>query len=435
MDCTLCGCPAGEVCNQATKLCVSACSDGTPYGECSSSKPLLCDDGQLIEACGTCGCPSTTPDCYPSGECRTPPTLSADVQSQYPYGRDISIPVAIQGLDQGHTVSARITTESGLQIQEITYGTWTSSNTVMFYFDPIESPGNFKFVAWASKPAPPYDTVYSSEKFFTIKAPLDVTFTVSDPNQYTVRDVDFSVTVPGPNGEIVPFNRQMSAKIDGSPINIGNVMWSDQGNGKWKATIAKEYIRPGTMEVTLTVSDQYGKYESTTKVISSITVTKPSVGVAVLAPTESKIGDTEEIKVSVSDLFGQPMDPDTIELTVTYPGGLVTKPFYLNAFQNDFRKIATGIYSVHFQFADKEGGAYEWKAAATKELYFKGASTPVLTIVSGGGITPTCDVTDQCDPDCPDDPDCQAGIQIPLWLWLVMGLAIIVIIILVFRRK
>jgi hypothetical protein len=35
-----------------------SCSDGTLYGQCSSSKPLYCQGGSLVNRAGTCGCPS-----------------------------------------------------------------------------------------------------------------------------------------------------------------------------------------------------------------------------------------------------------------------------------------------------------------------------------------------------------------------------------------
>lgn len=33
------------------------CSDGTEYGECSFDMPKYCEDGELLELCGLCGCP------------------------------------------------------------------------------------------------------------------------------------------------------------------------------------------------------------------------------------------------------------------------------------------------------------------------------------------------------------------------------------------
>jgi hypothetical protein len=129
------------------------------------------------------------------------------------------------------------------------------------------------------------------------------------------------------------------------------------------------------------------------------------------------------------------MEPDTIELKVTYPGSLVTKTFYKSAFANDFQKVSDGVYRTYFQFADSEGGAYSWDAKATKEFYFTGSATPVITVAGGGGITPTCDVTNQCDPACPDDPDCQAPAGIPWWVWPILGVIVIAVLVGVFRKR
>ncbi|PKP54492.1 MAG: hypothetical protein CVT90_00995, partial [Candidatus Altiarchaeales archaeon HGW-Altiarchaeales-3] len=58
-NCSLCGCDAGQDCNTTSGQChisPSTCSDGTPYGSCSSTKPGYCDNGTLIDNCGLCGC-------------------------------------------------------------------------------------------------------------------------------------------------------------------------------------------------------------------------------------------------------------------------------------------------------------------------------------------------------------------------------------------
>ena len=34
------------------------CSDGTLYGKCSTNKPYLCYEGELVESAYSCGCPN-----------------------------------------------------------------------------------------------------------------------------------------------------------------------------------------------------------------------------------------------------------------------------------------------------------------------------------------------------------------------------------------
>lgn len=50
-------CPPGTSC-QNGNCNILKCSDGTPYGECSSNKPMYCDNGKLVEKASLCGCPS-----------------------------------------------------------------------------------------------------------------------------------------------------------------------------------------------------------------------------------------------------------------------------------------------------------------------------------------------------------------------------------------
>ena len=44
------------------------CSDGTRYGECSTTKPKYCDNGKLVDKCSVCECPSGQ-QCQPDGSC------------------------------------------------------------------------------------------------------------------------------------------------------------------------------------------------------------------------------------------------------------------------------------------------------------------------------------------------------------------------------
>ncbi|MBI4399243.1 trypsin-like peptidase domain-containing protein [Candidatus Micrarchaeota archaeon] len=50
---------------------IPRCSDGTPYGSCSSLKELYCSNGNLVSSCNLCGCPSDFPYCSGKGRCFT----------------------------------------------------------------------------------------------------------------------------------------------------------------------------------------------------------------------------------------------------------------------------------------------------------------------------------------------------------------------------
>jgi hypothetical protein len=52
----MCGCPEGYVARGDKCATPQSCRDGTPPGECSSTKPLLCLNGNLVSRASLCGC-------------------------------------------------------------------------------------------------------------------------------------------------------------------------------------------------------------------------------------------------------------------------------------------------------------------------------------------------------------------------------------------
>ena len=56
-SCYKCGCPAGTTCSEFG-ICdpIQKCADGSIYGECSFLKGKFCQDGTLVDNCNLCGC-------------------------------------------------------------------------------------------------------------------------------------------------------------------------------------------------------------------------------------------------------------------------------------------------------------------------------------------------------------------------------------------
>jgi len=77
-DCMVGKCPGTQNCvNSTWGNCVKSnpecgvtrtCSDGTPYGQCSTNKPKYCDNGTLIDNCSICSC-SPNSICNTLGHC------------------------------------------------------------------------------------------------------------------------------------------------------------------------------------------------------------------------------------------------------------------------------------------------------------------------------------------------------------------------------
>lgn len=62
------GLSSGSDWTWGSSQCVKKCSDGTPYGSCSSIKPKYCSSGSLVDKCEICGCP-TDQICASTGSC------------------------------------------------------------------------------------------------------------------------------------------------------------------------------------------------------------------------------------------------------------------------------------------------------------------------------------------------------------------------------
>lgn len=63
-----CGtCSAGQSCDAG--VCKRDCADGTKHNQCSTKKPMFCNDGTLNYNCPSCGCPLPSQYCIGGGHC------------------------------------------------------------------------------------------------------------------------------------------------------------------------------------------------------------------------------------------------------------------------------------------------------------------------------------------------------------------------------
>jgi len=97
---------------------VSKCSDNTEYGECSSIKPIYCCNGQLINKCNRCQCP-TDSECKEDGSCATPVTTTSTISS------------TTSTTTSSTTSSTTTTLTTTVQTTTITSTTTTTSTTTM----------------------------------------------------------------------------------------------------------------------------------------------------------------------------------------------------------------------------------------------------------------------------------------------------------------
>lgn len=81
---------------------IQRCDDNTIYSECSSIKPIYCENGNLIDKCSSCGCPAGQ-QCQADESCVTP-TFSVSLSVDPSSGNaplDIELTAQVSGIDTG----------------------------------------------------------------------------------------------------------------------------------------------------------------------------------------------------------------------------------------------------------------------------------------------------------------------------------------------
>jgi hypothetical protein len=104
----------GKVCSNGACVAVipgQTCSDGTSYGICSAIKPKYCNNGNLIDKCTQCGCPSIQ-NCNTSDSCYTPSGANLlSLQSGWNMvSLPVSTPISASGLQNQCGANTRIWT-------------------------------------------------------------------------------------------------------------------------------------------------------------------------------------------------------------------------------------------------------------------------------------------------------------------------------------
>lgn len=61
--------PESPICNADGTCGTPSCADGTPFGECSATRPIYCQEGELVNDCAVCGCPDGQSSCLAGGTC------------------------------------------------------------------------------------------------------------------------------------------------------------------------------------------------------------------------------------------------------------------------------------------------------------------------------------------------------------------------------
>ncbi len=160
-NCGRCGCPLGYGCNTTSGSCFLAdmCSDGTAWGMCSTNTPYICVNGTLAGNCTLCGCPAdtvcneTTDECY-MVHC----ILDSDCPEGYCFG-----PYCRDRKELGHSCARDVFCKSGHCV----------SSRCVFCISDSECPTSETCSGGACKPVSCPDGVVRQHECFTYDCETD----------------------------------------------------------------------------------------------------------------------------------------------------------------------------------------------------------------------------------------------------------------------
>lgn len=267
-----------------------------------------------------------------------------------------------------------------------------TSNRQVFQFNAIDDSGvfsiQFKYFDQFENPH------IVREGTFTIKAPMDISFTFENPVvQYTKDDLVATIAVGCAdlcNVDVTNLKVELDQTIvPGRTLLQTTPSFEPLGNNEFRITISKEEFGRGTIYLTDTVIDLLGNHEPQEVVISS-KVLRPELLVSAVAPTGSVVGKTETITVLVADENGLKIDPETLFVTANYPDGETERGYNIQ----DMTRTGEGTYSFDFTFGDfgGQGESYRFLVEASIEGYeiakLNGNDGFIVSVTGGGALNP-----------------------------------------------
>jgi len=259
-SCTQCGCPTGQACNSTSQGCyvltTPSCSDGTPYGRCSVIKPKYCNNGVLIDYCSLCGCLSGT-QCSPlNGSCFVPSNPERYIRLEL-----ISPNAPSMVLSRGQTVlfNVKIKDERGRLVSNATMMlnpktmNYTSTNLGdglygVSYKVSLSATGSFLISIMATRGENETDTLTLQ---VNISRMLDIEFLNPAQNANVMDDRQVEVKINYPNGDPV--------MLGNFEMGLGNRTFALEKVGdKYRGFLNLSAESYGTKNISVYGQDVYG---------------------------------------------------------------------------------------------------------------------------------------------------------------------------------
>jgi len=220
----------------------------------------------------------------------------------------------------------------------------------------------------------------------TVNVDLTPLFPTNDPP-----NASFTVSPPNPTiGSFVQFNGASSFDSDGS---IGSYEWSfGDGTSGFGPFVSHRFTIGGTFSVTLTVTDDDGAADSTTRQIQVGPTTQPPVASFTFNPESPQVGTWIQFNASASS------DPDGSITSYEWSfgdGSAGFGPFVSHRF------MANGTYSVTLTVTDNDA----LSSSTTQQVQIGQAQQAPVAAFTYSPLSPTVGQTITFDASSSFDPD------------------------------
>ena len=332
-------------------------------------------DGDVLQTCNPEGTAIDKEVCdygCSNGACIQPDVvfgMNLQTADSYIYGEDVTAQVSVISADKPHggaLINGRIIKDGGIIAETSGY---TDVNGVFnLMFPRVEGVGTLQLQVSTTHLGELHTK--TNDIYFTGETVIFVPTTYSYI-QYTTDEIKFNVHVKDAMGRyITPTTGELTviSSITNSDILSSTSKYLGDGNYEITSIVSGS----GTYNGKVNMLYQGVNFESTGISIDVRDVVL-EVGVGDFTPS-AIIGDTETLQFSVVSSIGGYVDPDAVEIIVSYPTGYVTDTLSLM----DMTGVSEGMYEFDYTFTEVE--KYSFDIYVDKEEHVRGHAKATVAV-------------------------------------------------------
>lgn len=299
--------------------------------------------------------------------------LNLQTADSYIYGDDVKVVASVIVLDKplaNTQVRGKLLKDGGVVAETI--ATTDSNGIANIVFQRVEGVGTLQLEASTTRLD---ETIIETKDiYFTGDAVIFASTTYSYI-QYTTDEVEFNVNIKDGSGRYIsPTSGTLTvmSTMTGNEIISSTSEYLGEGDYLIKSVVSG----PGTYNGKVGMTYQGVDFESIGINIDVRDVAL-EVGVSDFAPS-AVIGETKTLQFNVVSSIGGHVDPDAVEIVVSYPSGYVTDRINMI----DMTRISEGVYEFDYTFDEVE--KYSFDIYVDKEEHVRGHGKATVAVT---GIT------------------------------------------------